>query len=95
MRSLFTKEWNDPKEYIIATNRGISAFLKLLRSMFRTEKAPLGHKAFRKYLSALKHEFETWRFDDLKKTYVGSQGWSELHSDLVKAIRKKYTGFHK
>lgn len=95
VRGLFKKEWNSPGEYIIATNRGISAFLKLLRSMLKTEKGPMGHKDFRKYLLALRHEFKTWRFEDLKKTYVGSQGWSEFHTDLVSAVRKKYPSFKK
>lgn len=95
VRSLFKNEWNHPDEYIVATNRGISAFLKLLRSMFRTEKRPMAHKDFRKYLVALKHEFKSWRFEDLKKTYVGSQGWSDFHSDLLAAIRKKYPRFKK
>ncbi len=42
VRSLFKKEWDDPKKYIIGTNRGISALLKLLRSIlptFRTSRS--------------------------------------------------------
>jgi len=93
VRSLFGKEWRDPEEYIISSNRGISAFLKLLRSILRTEKRQLNHQDFKKYLSALKGERKSWKFVDLKKTYVGSQGWSDFHRDLVAAIRKKYPGF--
>jgi DGQHR domain-containing protein len=95
IRSLFPKEWNDPDTYIVSTNRGISAFLKLLRSMLKTEKTPLDHDDFKNYLSALKDGIRTWKFADLKKTYVGSQGWSEFHRDLVKAIRRKYPNFKK
>jgi hypothetical protein len=91
VRSLFGREWNDPDTYIISTNRGISAFLKLLRSIFRTEKRQLGHPDFKKYLAALKTQ--TWKFTELKKTYVGSQGWAEFHRDLVKVIRRKYPSF--
>lgn len=93
VRSIFKHEWNNPQTYIISTNRGIAAFLKLLRSLLRTEQRQLAHADFTKYLKALKSEFGTWRFEDLKKTYVGSQGWSEFHRDLVAAIRKKYPGF--
>jgi DGQHR domain-containing protein len=90
VRSLFGKEWRNPEEHIISTNRGISAFLKLLRSMFRTEKKQLDHQDFKKYLTALKREWKSWKFVDLKKTYVGSQGWADFHKDLVAAIRKHY-----
>jgi hypothetical protein len=41
LKSIFPDEWNDPERYIVFTNRGISAFLKLLRSMLKTEGAPL------------------------------------------------------
>src|SRR5207245_11555340 len=90
VRSLFGKEWRDPDNCIVSTNRGVSAFLKLLRSMFRTEKRQLAHQDFKKYLSALKREWKSWKFADLKKTYVGSQGWADFHKDLVAAIRKHY-----
>lgn len=32
LKSLFPNEWNNPEKYIIFTNRGISAFLKLMKS---------------------------------------------------------------
>lgn len=95
VRSLFGKEWRDPEEYIIASNRGISSFLKLLRSILRTEKKQLSHRDIKKYLSALKREWKSWKFIDLKKTYVGSQGWTEFHRDLVAAIRKHYPNLQK
>jgi hypothetical protein len=95
VRSLFGPEWRSPEEYIISSNRGISAFLKLLRSMLRTEKRQLNHQDFKKYLTALKREWKSWKFTDLKKTYVGSQGWTEFHRDLVAAIRKQYPNLRK
>lgn len=94
-RSLFGKEWKDPETFIISTNRGISAFLKLLRSILRTEKKQLAHSDFKKYLSALKREWKSWKFTDLKKTYVGSQGWGEFHKDLLEAIRRRYPNLKK
>jgi DGQHR domain-containing protein len=93
VRSTFRTEWQDSETYIISTNRGISGFLKLLRSMFRTENRQLEHKDFKKYLAALKTGFKTWKFSELKKSYVGSQGWTDFHRDIVDAIRRKYRGF--
>jgi hypothetical protein len=59
----------------------------------KTEKAPLDQKKVRDYMLALRSAALTWEFDQLKKTYVGSQGWKEFHRDLVKAIRKKFPSF--
>jgi len=95
IRSLFHEEWDHPSIYIVATNRGISAFLKLLRSMLKTEGKALTHAECKKYLSALKTGIKTWNLSDLKKTYVGSQGWSEFHEDLLAAIRRKFPNFKK
>jgi DGQHR domain-containing protein len=93
IRSVFKKEWDDPDRYIIATNRGISAFLKLLKSMLKTHKAPLTHDIIRKHLEALRAGSKTWEFAKLKSTYVGSQGWKQFHRDLVETIKKKYPEF--
>ena len=93
MRSLFKKQWKDPSKYILATNRGISAFLKLLKSVLKTEKAALTSADVRKYFLPLKSAGQTWEFEKLKKTYVGSQGWKEFHRDLVKIVKQKYPSF--
>jgi DGQHR domain-containing protein len=94
IRSLFKKEWDDPDKYIIATNRGISAFLKLLKSILKTHKGPFTHNIVDKYLRALKAGWiSSWEFSKLKNTYVGSQGWKQFHRDLVTAIRKKHPEF--
>ena len=93
VQSLFKKEWKDPGRYIIATNKGISAFLKLLRSILKTEKAPPSQKAIHGYLSALGSGAVTWEFEQLKKTYAGSQGWKDFHRDLVKAVKKEFPAF--
>lgn len=92
-QNVFKREWRNPGKYIIATNRGISAFLKLLKSILKTEKKQLAQKTIRGYLDALKSGTATWEFEQLKKTYVGSQGWKDFHRDLVEAIRKKYPAF--
>ncbi|MGH9426020.1 MAG: hypothetical protein ACRD2L_06935, partial [Terriglobia bacterium] len=93
IQSVFKKEWKDPDKYIIATNRGISAYLKLLKSILKTEKAALAQKRVREYMMALKAGYGTWEFEQLKNTYVGSQGWKEFHRDLVKAIKKTFSSF--
>jgi hypothetical protein len=93
IQSVFRKEWKNSDDYIIATNRGISGFLKLLKSILKTEKTALTHKMISDYMKALKTGFSTWEFEQLKKTYVGSQGWKDFHRDMVRAIRKKYPSF--
>lgn len=93
IKGTFPNQWKNTDKYIIATNRGISAFLKLLKSILKTEKRQLKFHEFKKYIEALKSRRITWDFAKLQKTYVGSQGWTEFHRDLVRAIKKKYPTF--
>jgi DNA sulfur modification protein DndB len=93
LRSLFKNEWDNPDTYIIATNRGISAFLKLLKSILKTSKKPLTHAIVEEYLSPLQDGWDTWEFDKLKETYVGSQGWTLFHRKLVAVIRRSHPNF--
>ena len=93
LKSTFPDQWNDPEKYIIFTNKGISAFLKLFRSILKTEENKLDQKVIASYLNALKKNKKSWDISSLKKTYVGSQGWKEFHRDLVKAIKKEYPKF--
>ena len=90
----FKVEWANPDTYIIATNRGITAFLKLLRSIHKTEDAPLDKPVAKNYIVALKkHWKEGWETANLKKSYVGNQGWKQFHNDMVDAIQKEYSDF--
>ncbi len=94
IKEQFGKEWSDPANYIIATNRGITAFLKLLRSILRFENRTLTKETSRKYIRALaKHWEDGWETANLKKSYVGSQGWKQFHGDMVIAIQKQYKTF--
>ncbi len=96
IRSLFKRQWRNPDRYIIATNRGISAFLKLLKSILKTHKAPITQEVVKQYLQPLKTGWKTWEFAKLKSryvAYVGSQGWKDFHRELVKTVRKKYPSF--
>lgn len=95
LKSTFPDQWNDPNKYIIFTNRGISAFLKLLKSILKTTKAPLDPKTLTPYLKALgtKWPSKQWEIKQLKNSYVGSKGWKDFHRDLVKAIRKVHKNF--
>jgi DNA sulfur modification protein DndB len=94
LKTLFKEEWSKPERYIIFTNRGISAFLKLLKSFLKTCKKPLDEDTVRKYLKALKDNWKaSWETRKLKNSYVGSKGWKDFHRDLVKTIRKAYSDF--
>lgn len=89
------KQYNHPDEYIIFQNKGISAFLKLLKSILKTCKCPLTEEVISKYMVALKKhkEDKDWDIMQLKNAYVGSQGWKAFHRDLVKTIQKEYPDF--
>jgi DNA sulfur modification protein DndB len=94
LKSLFPTEWNEPENYIIFTNRGISAFLKLLKSMLKTEESAISRETIKKYLVALKNGWDgSWETKSLQSSYVGTQGRNDFHRDLIKAIQKKYPKF--
>ncbi|SRR6266446_70529 len=94
IREQFSQEWSDPTNYIIATNRGFTAFLKVLRSILNFENRTLTKQISRKYIRALSNHWKgTWETAKLKKSYVGSQGWKQFHNDMVLAIQKKYGTF--
>lgn len=94
IKAQFPKEWAAPDTHIIATNRGFSAFLKLLRSILKNEQARLTKRVAIKYIKALRLQWSgTWETAKLKASYVGSQGWKRFHRDMVKAIQKKYKTF--
>jgi DGQHR domain-containing protein len=94
VREHFPEEWNDPRKYIIATNRGITAFLKLLRSILKSDQKPLTRRTAKKYIGSLRHNWTGgWETANLKKSYVGSQGWKQFHHDMVESIRKRYKSF--
>lgn len=90
IKELFKDEWDNPKTYIIATNRGISAFLKLLRSVLKMHGAPLDIDDAKKYLQPLQQHWTDWQTTNLKNKYVGSQGWKQFHRDLVAAIANEF-----
>jgi len=95
LKSLFPVQWDDPDKYIIFTNRGISAFLKLLKSILKTDQHKLSESSVRKYLKPLRDEWANshWETALLANAYVGSKGWKDFHRDLVKVIQKKYKAF--
>lgn len=94
LQSLFKKQWRNPDKYIIFTNRGISAFLKLLKSILKTCKKYLDKETVEKYLKPLKKRRDSyWETEKLKNAFVGSKGWKDFHRELIKTIRKKYRNF--
>ncbi len=95
LKSTFPSEWADPSTYILSTNRGISAFLKLLKSMLSTSEHPLGATDFHRYLDALKNSWpsDDWKIKQLRGRYIGTAGWNDFHTDLVSAIRRTIPDF--
>lgn len=95
LKSMFPEQWKNPHDYIIFTNRGISAFLKLLKSILKTHRGRLDEAAIRRNLTPLKSGWKSskWRIKALRSTYVGSQGWKQFHRDLVAVIRKAIPSF--
>jgi len=87
------KEWNLPAEYIVATNRGITAFLKLLPLLLTTTQGNLTYRNIQKHISAL--EGFDWSISSLKGKYIGSAGWRRFYDDLANEIRKKHPEFGK
>jgi len=92
IRSMFKTEWDAPQTYIIATNRGISAFLKLLKSLVQTTDSKIAPEDVKKYFQPL--TTFSWENSSLSKSYVGSQGWKEFYKDLAEHIRKTHSDFH-
>lgn len=95
LKELFPKQWGDPDRYVIFTNRGISAFLKVLRSILATEQMGISYKVVRKYLSTIRKGWtdSKWITKELGNSYVGSKGWKDFHRDLVATIREEYEDF--
>ncbi len=96
VRKLFKKEWDNPEEYIIATNRGITAFLKLLMPIIAITKPKreLSQSKIEKYLKQLRN-FQSWETKRLRGQYIGAAGWKKFYEDLQKTIRRKYKKFGK
>lgn len=95
LKSMFPKQWDDPQKYIIFTNRGIAAFLKLLRSLLKTTKGPIDEQSVHKYLAPLRKKWSDskWETRNLKSSYVGSKGWKDFYRDIVAPIKEKFPEF--
>lgn len=94
LECLFKKQAKNPDKYIIFTNRGISAFLKLLKSILKDCQCPLDENIVNNYLQPLKDNWKgSWEIKKLKSAYVGSKGWKDFHRDLVSAIHQVYPDF--
>jgi len=94
LKSLFRKQWRAPGKYVIFQNRGVSAFLKLLRSILKTVDGPVDAKALKKYPRPLTEWTDShWETAKLNRSYVGSQGWKDFHRDLLEKIRRKHRHF--
>lgn len=94
LKSLFKEQWRHPEKYVIFTNRGISAFLKLLKSIFKACQSLLNEDIAKRYLQALKNNWTgSWETKEIGSSFVGSGGWKNFHRQLVSAIKKTYSNF--
>lgn len=99
LQSLFREQWKSPEKYVIFTNIGISAFLKLLKSILKTCKCRPTNEILKQYLQPLRDKWQDadWETKTLSETlrssYVGSKGWKDLHRLLVSTIQEKYPKF--
>lgn len=95
IKSLFRKQWQQPDKYIIFANRGISAFLKLLKSILKNCQCRLDSNIVKKYIQPLRKKMKDseWEIEKLKSSYVGGKGWKDFHRDLVNVIRDDYPKF--
>jgi DGQHR domain-containing protein len=95
VRRVFTQEWNKQDEYVVCTNRGIAAFLKLYKSMIRDVSNVPTIDEIHNFLSLLKANWvgKTWKTKELRNSYAGGQGAIDFHRDMLRSIRKKVRGF--
>jgi hypothetical protein len=95
LRDVLTPEWDAPDKYILATNRGVTAFLKLLKSIHKNEQKRVDPTIARKYLAIVRDHWikRTWETSKLDTSYSASQGWKQFHRDLIRSVQKKIRTF--
>jgi DGQHR domain-containing protein len=95
LRDILKPGWDHPDTYILATNRGVTAFLKLLKSIHKNEQKRLDPKTARKYLTIVRDHWikRTWETSKLDTSYSASQGWKQFHRDLIRSVQKKIRTF--
>ena len=95
LKSMFSQQWDDPIRYIIFTNRGVSAFLKLLKSILKNNQGPINAQIVKKYLQPIRDRWpdENWEISNLRSAYIGGEGWRRFHRDLVASVQEEYPDF--
>jgi DNA sulfur modification protein DndB len=90
IQEVFESEWKEPKKYIIATTRGVTALLKLLKSILKNEQARVDGAQIKGYMQIIKSHWvkHTWETSKLDTSYSASQGWKQFHRDLVRTIQQ-------
>jgi len=73
---------------------GLSAMLKLLRSILKHHGGRLDAAAVLKYLKPLRKAWtdKQWKEENMK-SFVGNKGWSALHSLFVGHVRNEMPDF--
>lgn len=95
IQEVFPAAWRDPATYIISTNRGVTAFLKLLKSILKYEEDRVDDATIRGYIEIIRRRWvrRTWVTARLDTSYSASQGWKQFHRDLVRTIRRERPDF--
>jgi DNA sulfur modification protein DndB len=95
LQNMFRVQWHDPEKYIILTNRGISAFLKVLKSILKNCRCQITEEIIRMYLQPIKDGWPSgnWERERLIGVYVGAAGWRRFHQDLIHTIQQTFSDF--
>ena len=90
IKKLYKNYWSKPKKYILSTDRGIRALLRLLIQIIKHTK-----KWDNKKSKAILKNIKDFNFknDSLKNKYLGEGGAEEFANDLAMLIQKSVPGF--
>jgi hypothetical protein len=95
VKTIFSLQWDNPEKYIIFTNRGISAFLKLLKPILKHCQSQLSEEIIKKYIMPIKENWgdEKWDRTKLKGMYVGTSGRKQFQRELIGIVQKSFPDF--
>jgi len=88
---IISKEWRSPSRYVVATNRGIRAFLRLLPYVMEYSNGLRNEGRIRECLRPLR-KFN-FRESDLKRKYLGEGGADEFAEDMIRLVKGSCPNF--
>ena len=91
IQNVFSKEWRNPRKYILATDRSIRALLRMAEDVLNYSDRLRKRKKVKEVLNALK----SWDFrnEKLKRMYLGEAGADELLDVWTGKIQDSYPDF--